>query len=74
MTDRHAAYLVTLEQPMREDDAESTIAALRHIKGVLDVRPVVAGMEQMSGAIRMSETWRKALHNLLINGPDKQSS
>jgi hypothetical protein len=44
MTDRHNGYIVTLEQNIREDDAESTIAALRQIKGVLSVQPVVADL------------------------------
>jgi len=42
MTDRHAGYVVTLEDNIREDDAAQTIAALRQIKGVLDVCPIVA--------------------------------
>lgn len=40
MTDRHAGYVVTLESNIREDDAQDTIAALKQIRGVLDVRPV----------------------------------
>ena len=42
MTDRLAGVLITFEQDIREDDAESTIAALRHIRGVLSVEPIVA--------------------------------
>ena len=41
MTDRHAGYIITLEQNIREDDSEATIAALKQIKGVLNVEPVV---------------------------------
>ena len=41
MTDRHWGYVVTLEREIREDDAEETINALRMIKGVLKVEPVV---------------------------------
>lgn len=44
MTDRHNGYIVTLEQALREDDAEATIAAMRQIKGVLSVQPVVADL------------------------------
>ena len=40
MTDRHAAYLVTLAKDIREDDAEPTLNALRQIKGVSSVQPV----------------------------------
>lgn len=41
MTDRYNALLVVLEQDIRDDDAEATIAAIRQIKGVLDVTPNV---------------------------------
>lgn len=66
MTERHAGYLVTLEHDMREDDAESTIAALRHIRGVLSVTPVTAGSsEYYIGAARTLEDVRKKVLELL---------
>lgn len=40
MTNRHVGYLVVLEEPIREDDAEPIINAIQHIKGVLEVKPV----------------------------------
>ena len=42
MTERHAGYVVTLEENIREDDAAQTIAAIKQIKGVLDVAPITA--------------------------------
>lgn len=45
MTDRHAGYLVTLEKDIREDDAEDTLTALRQVRGVISVRPIVSGYE-----------------------------
>lgn len=41
MTDRHAGYVVTLEEPIREDTAEKTLSAIRQIKGVLSVEPII---------------------------------
>lgn len=41
MTDRHMGYVVVLDHNIREDDAESTVEAIRHIKGVLGVSPVI---------------------------------
>lgn len=41
MTDRVNALLVVLEEDIRDDDAAATIAAIRQIKGVLDVTPNV---------------------------------
>lgn len=46
MTDRHAGYVVTLDQSIREDDARETIlVALRQIRGVISVEPVVESIE-----------------------------
>ena len=42
MTDRYEGFLVALDRNLRDDDAAHTIAAIRQIRGVLDVRPVVA--------------------------------
>lgn len=41
MVDRHAGYVVTLDESVREDDAEMLMYLLRNIKGVRDVRPVL---------------------------------
>lgn len=42
MTDRHAGYLVTLDADIRDDDAKAILDALRMVKHVLAVEPVVA--------------------------------
>ena len=42
MTDRHAGFLVVLERDLRSDDAAATLAALRQVRGVLSVEPIVA--------------------------------
>lgn len=42
MTDRHAGYIVTLAKDIREDDAQAVITALRMVKGVLSVEPVLS--------------------------------
>ena len=42
MTDRHAGFLVVLERDLRSDDAAATLAALRKVRGVLSVEPIVA--------------------------------
>lgn len=51
MTDKHAAYVVVLGDDIREDDAEQIITALRMVRGVVDVRPVVADVD-----LRIAET------------------
>ena len=42
MTDRHSGYIVVLGSDLREDDAEYIINAIRMIKGVVSVQPIVA--------------------------------
>lgn len=42
MTDRYCGFLVTLQQDLRDDDAQATLDALRQIKGVIAVEPVVS--------------------------------
>lgn len=46
MTDRHAGYVVTLAKDIREDDAESILNAIRMVKGVATVTPVVSDIGQ----------------------------
>jgi hypothetical protein len=42
MTDRIAGFIVTFESNLRADDAADLFRALKQLKCVLDVRPVVA--------------------------------
>lgn len=41
MTDRHAGYIVTLDKDIREDDAQLIINALKCVRHVVDVKPVI---------------------------------
>lgn len=41
MTDRHVGYIVTLDQDIREDDAQPILDALKMMKHVVDVQPVI---------------------------------
>lgn len=75
MTDRHAAYIVTLKRDMREDDAaESVLAALRMIRGVAGVEPVLANPDQQIAEIRRDQEWHEALFALVREGPPRQES
>lgn len=46
MTDRHAGYIVVLAEDIREDDAEGTLNALRMVRGVISVTPVISDHTQ----------------------------
>lgn len=66
MTDRHAAYLVVLEENVREDDAEDgVLTALRMVRGVLSVEPVVANIDQQIGQVRADSEWREKIFQLV---------
>lgn len=54
MTDRHSGYLVVLDQDIREDDAEATLTALRMVRGVLSVEPVVSDIQQVIAERRLT--------------------
>jgi len=70
MTDRHAAYLVILEEDIREDDAEEGVLnAIRMLRGVASVQPVTASPgAEMVGRMRADQQWREALLGLVRNG------
>jgi hypothetical protein len=63
MTTRHGGYVVVLEDDIREDDAESTITALKRIKGVLSVQPIEGGgtMGEIIATSRVNSKWRDKL-------------
>lgn len=70
MTDRHAGYIVTLENDMREDDAQATINALRMVKGVLSVDPIVANIETHMAQSRARRELIEKFYNF-VRGLDK---
>jgi hypothetical protein len=45
VTDRHAGYVVTLKEDIREDDAERLVSALRFFSCVANVTPVISDVE-----------------------------
>lgn len=70
VTDRHAGYIVVLAEDIREDDAEESILiALRMVKGVISVTPVISDHTQAVARERRDDKWRDALRDLARNGP-----
>ncbi len=43
MTDRHTGYVIALDKDFREDDAQEIITALKMVKGVIGVEPIIGG-------------------------------
>lgn len=71
MTTRYAAFLVTLTDDIREDDAEWTLNALRMVRGVASVSPVPATIDQAIAYERRDRVWAEALYRLAKDGPLK---
>ncbi len=65
MTNRIAGFLITLDENIREDDAEATVAAIKQIKGVLDVTPLVANPALAIAHLRAKQTIRERLFKAL---------
>jgi hypothetical protein len=65
MTDRHAGYLVTLADDIREDDAEAILTALRMVRGVQSVEPVLASIDQQIAQSRADGVWRERIYKVL---------
>lgn len=68
MTDRLIGCAVVFERDIREDDAESILAALRHIRGVRTVVPTVRtlGSDEMA-AWRVRSDVADKLRNLALD-------
>lgn len=65
MTDRHAAYIVVLDQDIRDDDAEPILTALRMVKHVASVEPVVSSYDTHIAESRADSVWRDRIVDLL---------
>jgi hypothetical protein len=57
--------IVTFDRNMRDDDAEPTIAALRQIKGVLSVEPVISDVNLRMAEERVRQDLRAKLWEAL---------
>ncbi len=65
MTDRYGAFIVVLEQNLREDDAEPVIAAIEQLRGVLSVTPHVVSIEAQIAEGRVRDELARKLYQAL---------
>lgn len=65
MTDRIYALTVALDRDFRADDAESLMSAIRNLRGVQDVTPLVVAPDMWTAERRADEAWRKRILKLL---------
>lgn len=62
MTNRVNAFIVVLEDNVREDDIQETRLALQMIKGVVDVKPNIATVDNLIAETRVK---REILNKIL---------
>lgn len=65
MTDRIHSFTVVLERDMREDDAEAVVAAIRCLRGVMDVSGNVSNVESHVAQVRARRELRDKLWEVL---------
>lgn len=65
MTDRHSGYVVTLAEDIRSDDAEAILHAIRMVKGVLTVKPIVSDYTQSMAEDRARHELEMRLYRAL---------
>lgn len=65
MTDRHIGYIVALDHSKREDDSEFVINAIRMIRGVISVTPVVDDVDFAIAEQKADRLWRDKIYALL---------
>jgi len=70
MTDRINAFLVVLDEELREDDAENTITALKQIKGVIGVEKAVENSSLMIAKMQIRNEMTAKLLEVLYPKED----
>lgn len=67
MTDRLNGVYVAFHKEIRTDDAESTIAAIRHIRGVIAVEPRIADHAHYEAIAKVLHVLRGAMLDAMVN-------
>lgn len=67
MTDRIKGFQVVLDRDYRDDDVKSIILAIRMIKGVKNVTPVVSVAEDTIVQMRVTSEIKDKLYDFIAN-------
>jgi len=72
MSDRHMGYIVTLENNIKDENAQSILDAIGMVKGVISVRPVVSDfvghMAEERARRKLADKLWKALESPTTDG------
>ena len=66
MTDRYKGFVVHLDHDIRSDDSEAIITAIKMVKGVAEISPLVSKSEDMIAYMRGRNEILKQLHDFLM--------
>ena len=73
MTDRVNTLTVVLERPIRDDDVQPIVDAIRQMRHVLSVElGELSGSAGYGAVMQRDRAWRDDLTKLLREGPDQQ--
>lgn len=74
MTTRHCGYVVTLAEDIRDDEEQAMVTALRMVRGVVSVEPVLTDHGQHIAQVRVHREWLAMLKRVArqadSEGPD----
>ena len=62
MSDRHNGYIVTLENPIKDEDSENIKNAILMLKGVIKVEPAV---DDISSMFERNQVKHEMFHKIL---------
>lgn len=68
MAERFNGFLVVLEEDIREDDAQSLMNAIRHLRGVLSVAGNVASVSDHIATARAKAEFARRLLDIVQTG------
>ena len=69
MTDRIHSLTVVLEHTMRDDDVQCVVDAIKMVRCVHDVVPLVADSQSYSAESRVHHEWSQLLYKILRIAP-----
>ena len=67
MSDRINAFVVILNESVREDEVSAIITALKMVKGVYTVTPHVESIEDLMAEIKANNTAKSKLFDIVSN-------
>ena len=67
MADRHAGYVVVLKKNTKDEDAAATLAAIKELRGVLTVEPIIADTSLQIAEARIKSEVKKHITDVLAD-------